>query len=82
MSAKYKCNNCGRELPCHNNRFESFEWVGNNIRVQFVVDFSQYTNMDICTPCALKAIQVGAKESKENVNNINAINHPENCGYR
>ena len=81
MSAKYKCDICGRELPRHNNKFESFEWVDKHLLVQFIVDFNQYTNMDICKPCALKAIQDGAKESKKNINNINAIKHPENCGY-
>ena len=81
MSAKYKCNICGRKLPCRNNEFESFEWVGDNLRVQFIVDFNQYDDMDICIPCALKAIQTAALKAKKNINNINAIKHAENCNY-
>lgn len=85
MSAKYECDICGRKLSHHNNKFESYEWVTIKrkrlqLRVRFIVDFNQYTNQDICTPCALKAIENGAKESKKNVCNINAIKHPENCG--
>ena len=86
MSAKYKCDVCGRKLPCHNNKIETYEWVNimnKNLllRVQFIIDFNQYTNMDICKPCALKAIQGGAKESTKNPNNISSIKHPENCNY-
>jgi hypothetical protein len=81
MSAKYKCDTCGRKLPCRNNKFIDSQWVGEHLRVQFVVDFNQDTDMDICIPCALKTIQDGAKESKKDINNINAIKHAENCQY-
>ncbi len=65
MAAKYTCNVCGRKLsgPCY--KFHEHEFIDNDIRVCFIVDFNQRTANDICRFCAWEAINTAAKKIKE-----------------
>lgn len=62
MSAKYNCNVCNKKLSDHYNKFKEHEFIDDDIRVQFIVDFNQWTENDICIPCALKAIKDATKK--------------------
>ncbi|HDY89738.1 MAG TPA: hypothetical protein ENH82_16690 [bacterium] len=62
MSAKYTCDVCSKKLPHHYNTFKEHEFVDNDIRVCFIVDFNQQVENDICIPCALEAINIAAKK--------------------
>lgn len=64
MSAKYACNICKKKVSRHYNKFKEYEFIDNDVRVHFIVDFNQWTEMDICIPCALKAIDTAAKQLK------------------
>ena len=89
MSAKYKCDICGRKLPRGYKKHEIFEEVDvgktrSGVRrilfVKFSVGFRTDTE-DMCISCALKTIYAGAKIAEVNINNINAMKHAENCQY-
>lgn len=66
MSAKYTCNVCNKKLSRHFNKFKEHEFIDNYICVHFRVDFNQWTEKDICIPCALRAINIAAKQLKGN----------------
>ena len=73
MSAKYNCDVCGRRLSGHQNVVKEFEFVSDDVRVRFIVDFNQWTEHDICQPCALIKIDEAAKVLKKNWKE-----HPDN----
>ena len=58
------CDECGTKLIDHFREHKDYAFVGkdNQVRVQFVVDFNQYWNLDICPACAVKRIKEAAKK--------------------
>ena len=65
MSAKYACNVCGKKMSDHQNVVKQHEFVSDEVRVRFIVDFNQWTKRDICLPCAMDKIEEAAKELKK-----------------
>lgn len=62
MSAKYNCDVCNKKLSRHYNKFKEYQFINNDIRVRFIIDFNQWTENDICISCALKAIKKATKK--------------------